>query len=100
MILLLRFYAPRVSDVTMLERSHLLVMAGRRFIFFHAQKNGMPVCLPVYPEVMQALECLPLPRKEQIPTAATSSGREHWLKGQLHQDGDQNHRGRLTQEWR
>jgi hypothetical protein len=30
-------------------------------IFFRAQKNGKPIWLPLYPEVKQALEHLPLP---------------------------------------
>jgi integrase len=58
MVLLLRFYALRISDVATLERER--VQNGQ--IYLHALKNGAAIWLPLYPEVKHALECLPLPR--------------------------------------
>ena len=63
MILLLRFYAPRISDVALLDKARVrLGDATGDAIYFHAQKNGVPVWLPLYPEVKQALDVLPVPR--------------------------------------
>src|SRR5260370_11117650 len=58
MILLMRFYGLRVSDVATLKRDR--IRDGQ--IFLHALKNGAPIWLPLYPEVMQSLECLPFPQ--------------------------------------
>jgi site-specific recombinase XerD len=58
MVLLVRFYALRISDVATLERER--VSNGR--VYLHALKNGAAIWLPLYPEVKHALECLPLPR--------------------------------------
>lgn len=58
MILLMRFYALRVSDVATLGRDRV---TGNQ-IFLHALKNGAAIWLPLYPEVKFALECVPLPR--------------------------------------
>lgn len=57
-ILLLRFYGLRVSDLATLARHR--VKADH--IYLHALKNGAPIWLPVYPEVSHALNCLPLPQ--------------------------------------
>jgi integrase len=62
-ITLMFYYAPRISDVAFLERSHLQIGGPMGdAIFFRAQKNGNPIWLPLYPEAKQALERLPLPR--------------------------------------
>ena len=58
MILLMRFYGLRVSDVATLERSR--VRDGH--IFLHALKNGAPIWLPLYQQVEFALSCVPAPR--------------------------------------
>ena len=58
MILLMRFYGLRVSDVATLERGRV---KGNQ-IFLHALKNGQAIWLPLYAEVWMALECLPIPR--------------------------------------
>jgi len=57
MILLLRRYGLRVSDVVTLERDR--VRDGR--IFVHAMKNGAALWLPLWPDVKAALEILPAP---------------------------------------
>jgi len=62
-ITLMFYYAPRISDVAFLEKSHLQIGGPMGdAIFFRAQKNGNPIWLPLYPEAKQALERLPLPR--------------------------------------
>jgi integrase len=58
MILLLRFYGLRISDVATLAKDRL---RGDE-IFLHTLKNQAAVWLPLYPEVKQALDCLPLPQ--------------------------------------
>jgi site-specific recombinase XerD len=58
MILLMRFYGLRVSDVATLERDRV---KGNQ-IYLHALKNGQAIWLPLYAEVWMALECLPIPR--------------------------------------
>jgi site-specific recombinase XerD len=58
MVLLLRRYALRVSDVATLEKSRI---QGNQ-IFLHALKNGAPLWLPVWDDVRRALEVLPLPQ--------------------------------------
>jgi len=58
MILLMRFYGLRVSDVATLAREN--VQADE--IFLHAVKNGSPLWVPLLPEVARALECVPLPQ--------------------------------------
>jgi hypothetical protein len=40
----------------MLEKAHVKMGASGEQIFFHAQKNGAPVWLPMYPEVRRALD--------------------------------------------
>ena len=57
MLLLMNFYALRISDVAMLKRDRI---QGDQ-IFLHALKNGAAVWLPLYAEVKEALEALPLP---------------------------------------
>lgn len=58
MILIMRFYGLRVSDVATLARER--VRNGE--VHIQAMKNGVPVWLPLYPAVARALECLPLPK--------------------------------------
>jgi len=55
MILLLRRYGLRVSDVAMLERDR--VRNGR--IFLHAMKNGAALWLPLWDDVQAALSVVP-----------------------------------------
>ncbi|MBL8215825.1 MAG: tyrosine-type recombinase/integrase [Bryobacterales bacterium] len=57
MILLMRYYGLRVSDVATLERDR--VRNGE--IFVTAMKNGQQLWLPLYPDIQFALEALPLP---------------------------------------
>ena len=61
MILLMRRYGLRVSDVATLERDR--VRDGR--IFLHALKNGAALRLPLWPDVEQALEIVPMPMGAQ-----------------------------------
>jgi len=58
MVLLLRFYGLRVSDVATLRRDRV---SGNQ-IFLHALKNGAAIWLPLYREVKQALDRLPIPQ--------------------------------------
>ena len=58
MILLMRFYGLRVSDVATLAKDRI----RGDHIFLHALKNGAVLWLPVYSEVKQTLDCLPLPK--------------------------------------
>ena len=69
MVLLLRFYGLRISDVATLERGR--VKHGQ--IFLHALKNGAAIWLPLYPEIAMALECVRY-RGAPQPTANTISG--------------------------
>jgi site-specific recombinase XerD len=57
MILLMRFYGLRVSDVATLRKDRI----KGDHIFLHAVKNGAAIWLPTYPEVKNALDRLPLP---------------------------------------
>lgn len=57
MILLMNNYALRVSDVATLQRDR--IRSGQLFLYAH--KNDNPVWAPLYPEVQEALEVLPLP---------------------------------------
>ena len=61
MILLMRRYGLRVSDVATLERDR--VRDGR--IFLHALKNGAALRLPLWPDGEQALEIVPMPMGAQ-----------------------------------
>ena len=56
MILLMRFYALRVSDVAVLTRDRII---GNEIVL-QALKNGVPLRMPLYPEVKFALDCVPL----------------------------------------
>ena len=58
MILLMRRYGLRVSDVATLRRDRL---RGDR-IFLHAMKNGAALWLPLWDDVKRALEILPVPQ--------------------------------------
>jgi integrase len=58
MILLMRYYGLRVSDVATLRRDRI---QGDQ-ILLHAVKNGATLWLPLYPDVRHALECVPSPR--------------------------------------
>jgi len=58
MILLMRFYGLRVSDVATLRRDRI----KNDHLFLHAVKNGAAIWLPLYPEVKAALDCLPVPQ--------------------------------------
>lgn len=58
MILLMRYYGLRVSDVATLRHDRI---QGSQ-ILLHALKNGATVWLPLYPDVLRALECVPLPQ--------------------------------------
>jgi integrase len=57
---LMRFFGLRVSDVATLEIER--IRGGQ--IFLHALKNGQAIWLPLsqFPEVRQALDCVPLPK--------------------------------------
>jgi site-specific recombinase XerD len=57
MILLMRRYALRVSDVSTLERDRV----RDDQIFLHALKNGAALWLPLSDDVKRALDMLPLP---------------------------------------
>lgn len=57
MILLMRYYGLRISDVATLRRDR--VSNGK--IFLHALKNGAAIRLPLYPEVEFALSVTPAP---------------------------------------
>lgn len=58
MILLMRKYGLRISDAATLRRDR--VTDGQ--ILIRAQKNGSTVWAPLYPEVADALDRLPVPR--------------------------------------
>lgn len=58
MVLLLRYTGLRISDVATLARDR--VRAGE--IYLHTMKNGVPIKLPVHPELQIALDRLPQPR--------------------------------------
>jgi site-specific recombinase XerD len=58
MVLLMRFYGLRVSDVATLRKDRV----RNDHLFLHAVKNGAVIWLPLYPEVKVALDCLPLPQ--------------------------------------
>lgn len=64
MILLMRTYALRISDVATLERSRVCYNqeANEWEIFTHAKKNDEPLWMPLYPAVKAALDILPIPR--------------------------------------
>lgn len=62
MVLLLRHYAFRISDLAVLSRDRIQLDSRHGWVItLHTQKNGMPVWAPLYPEVKNALECLPIP---------------------------------------
>lgn len=54
MILLLRFYGLRISDVATLRKDRI----QGDHILLQALKNGAMIWLPLYPEVDRALDCL------------------------------------------
>jgi hypothetical protein len=57
------YYAPGISDVAFLEKSHLQIGGPMGdAILFRARKNSNPIWLPLYPEAKQSPERLPLPR--------------------------------------
>src|SRR5579864_929888 len=58
MVLLMRFYGLRVSDVATLRKDRI----RNDHLFLHAVKNGATIWLPLYPEVKSALDFLPLPQ--------------------------------------
>ena len=64
MILLMRYYALRVSDVATLRRDRI---QGDQ-ILLHAVKNGATLWLPLYADVKRALECVPLPEGASAET--------------------------------
>ena len=57
MIVLMRFYGLRISDVATLEKERI----NKGQIFLHALKNGAAIWLPLYPEVDFALAAVPTP---------------------------------------
>jgi integrase len=57
MVLLMRFYDLRISDVATLQRSRVRTDE----IFLHALKNGAQIWLPLYREVELTLEAVPEP---------------------------------------
>jgi site-specific recombinase XerD len=61
MVLLMRYYALRRSDVAMLRRD--AVRAGR--ITLDTFKNGKPIDFDLHPEVAAALDCVPLPQRSE-----------------------------------
>lgn len=61
MVLLMRFYGLRVSDVSTLERKRV---TGNQ-IAVRAMKNGRWLWMPLYPEVAAALECVPSPGNDR-----------------------------------
>lgn len=64
MVLLLRTYALRVSDVATLAKDRVRwnAAAGEWEIFHHAVKNDEPLWMPLYQHVKEALDLVPLPR--------------------------------------
>ena len=57
------YYAPGISDVAFLEKSHLQIGGPMGdAILFRARKNSNPIWLPLYPEAKQSPERVPLPR--------------------------------------
>jgi integrase len=64
MVLLMRYYGLRISDVATLKRDHVCrnQETNEDENFLHAVKNDEPLWLPVYPAVREALELVPIPR--------------------------------------
>lgn len=62
MILLMRYYGLRVSDVATLERARV----SETEIRLYTQKNGKPVAHELYPVVREALDALPLPKGASV----------------------------------
>lgn len=64
MILLMRTYALRISDVSTLRRDRVRWNSDSNEweIFIHAKKNDEPLWMPVYPIVKAALDMVPIPR--------------------------------------
>jgi integrase/recombinase XerC len=58
MILLMRYYAFRVSDVATLRRDR--IQNGQ--IYFYAMKNGVPLWMPLNDRIKEALEQVPRPK--------------------------------------
>lgn len=81
MILLMRFYAFRISDVSMLKRSS--VSSG--YIRLRTLKNGKHVDVELRPEVQIALEALPAPMGAPVACEyyfwTGTSSKESLLKG-------------------
>jgi site-specific recombinase XerD len=63
MVQALRNTALRISDIALLEKSRIIREDGEiPRIFLHTTKNNARVYLPVPPEMMEALDALPVPR--------------------------------------
>lgn len=56
-MLLMRYYGLRISDVALFRRDAI----EGNFVRIRASKNGADLLLPLYEDLRQALECLPVP---------------------------------------
>ena len=64
MLTLMFYYGPRISDVALLRKSSILLGGPTGdSIMFRTYKTSKPIWLPLYPEVKQVLDDLPLPRR-------------------------------------
>ena len=63
MVLLLRYAALRISDVSTLALDRI----KEDQILVYTQKNGAPVYLPLHPDLKRALDSVPAPRGGPIP---------------------------------
>ena len=65
MILLLRYTALRIGDVSMLARDRISRDGDKWRIFLHTEKNGHPIFLPIPTELKTALDCVPPPMRNK-----------------------------------
>lgn len=61
MILVLRYTALRIGDVSMLAKDRISRDGDRWRIFIRTEKSGQPVFLPLLPDLKAALDCVPPP---------------------------------------
>jgi site-specific recombinase XerD len=60
-VLMLRYTALRIGDVSLLARDRISRDGDRWRIFLRTEKSGQPVFLPVPPDLKAALDCTPAP---------------------------------------
>jgi site-specific recombinase XerD len=60
-ILMLRYTALRIGDVSMLARDRITQDGDKWRIFLRTEKSGQPVFLPIPPELKDALDAVPAP---------------------------------------